>query len=196
MFTHTRNSVRFNSIATPVLSITIEYGFKQKLNDSLLISKLPTLLIKRQTFGTSVYMCIGLEMKWIPICTALDFCLGRFWSCARQWYSRQQRISFQAKLNNFCGKQLSHNCVVPENIYTHPKEGWWKFQREVGFPKHNFLEEGMTLKWNFQRVGGRGLSYKTFCERCMDVFWNNTFGNVISMMNLEMVLKLKMKIVI
>ena len=45
-------------------------------------------------------------------------------------------------------------CVVPENIHTHPKEGYWKFQGEGGFQKPNFLKESMELKWNFQRGWG------------------------------------------
>ena len=34
----------------------------------------------------------------------------------------------------------------------------------------------MGLNWNFQR--GRGIqTKKTFCERGMDIFWNNTTGS-------------------
>ena len=40
-------------------------------------------------------------------------------------------------------------CVVPENIHVHPK-----FQGEGGFQKPKFLNESMTLKWNFRRGGG------------------------------------------
>ena len=39
-------------------------------------------------------------------------------------------------------------CVVPENIYTHPKE----FRGGGGSQKSNFLKESMKLNWNFQRV--------------------------------------------
>ena len=45
-------------------------------------------------------------------------------------------------------------CVVPENIHTHPKEGSWKFQGGRGFQKPNFLKESVALKWNFQRGWG------------------------------------------
>ena len=46
------------------------------------------------------------------------------------------------------------DCVVPENIHAHPKEGLRKFQRGGGFQKLYFLKESMTLKWNFRRGGG------------------------------------------
>ena len=50
-------------------------------------------------------------------------------------------------------------CVVPENIHAHPKEGLRKFQGGGGFQKPNFLNESMTLKWNFRRGGGFNLIF-------------------------------------
>lgn len=48
-------------------------------------------------------------------------------------------------------------CIVPENIPTHSMEGCWKFQGGPGgVQKLNFLNESMTLEWNFWRGGGRG----------------------------------------
>ena len=69
------------------------------------------------------------------------------------------------------------DCVVPENIHAHPKEGLRKFQRGGGFQKLYFLKESMTLKWNFRRGGGFKL--KTFRGRDMDIFRNNTFRNLV-----------------
>ena len=51
-------------------------------------------------------------------------------------------------------------CVVPENIHAHPKEGQRKFQGGGGFQKPNFLNESMTLKWNFQRGEEGGFNVK------------------------------------
>ena len=65
------------------------------------------------------------------------------------------------------------NCVVPENIHTHPKEGEWKFQGGWGFKSPIFLKESMTLKMEFPE--GVGFKLKiTFRGRGMDIFWNNT----------------------
>ena len=60
----------------------------------------------------------------------------------------------------------------PENIHTHPKEGYWKFQGGGGFHKLNLLRENMVLKCNFPR--GEGFKLKIFRGRGMDIFWNNT----------------------
>ena len=44
------------------------------------------------------------------------------------------------------------DCVVPENIHTHPKEG--HSEGEGGSQKPNFLKESMKLNWKFQGGGG------------------------------------------
>ena len=44
-------------------------------------------------------------------------------------------------------------CVVPENIHTHPKDDHWKFRWGGGSQKPEFLRESMSQNWKFQ--GGR-----------------------------------------
>ena len=56
-------------------------------------------------------------------------------------------------------------CVVPENIYTHPKDGHWKFQGGGGSERPKFLKKSMKLNWNFQRAGG-AQSQKTIHGGC------------------------------
>jgi len=43
--------------------------------------------------------------------------------------------------------------VVPENIHTSPKEGYWKYQGMQGNSNtyHNYLEESMKQNRNFQK---------------------------------------------
>ena len=40
--------------------------------------------------------------------------------------------------------------MVPENIHTHPVDGYWKFQGGRG------LKKSMKLNWNFERGAGGG----------------------------------------
>jgi len=69
-------------------------------------------------------------------------------------------------------------CVVPENIHTHPKEGYWKFQGGGGFQKRNILKESMAQKWNFHKGWGVQAK-KTFRGRDVDIFWNNALSILI-----------------
>ena len=56
---------------------------------------------------------------------------------------------------SFLGYQQTFlQCVVPQNIHTHPMEGQWKFRGGGGLRSQNFFKESMGLNWNFQR-GGR-----------------------------------------
>ena len=48
----------------------------------------------------------------------------------------------------------SSNCMIPENIYIHPKKGHCKFRGGGGSQKPKFLKENMKLNWNFEEVGG------------------------------------------
>ena len=97
----------------------------------------------------------------------LGFC--SYWFLMREENQRTWRKTLGAGKNQ--------QCVVPENI--HPMEGYWKFQGGEGVQKPNFLNESMTLKWNFWRGGEFNL--KTFHGRGMDIFWNNTiFQRVVA----------------
>ena len=50
-------------------------------------------------------------------------------------------------------------CVVPENIHTHPKEGYWKFQGGGGVSKAQFFKEKYGTKMELpEEVGGGGSS--------------------------------------
>jgi len=50
--------------------------------------------------------------------------------------------------------------VAPENIHTHPKEGYWKFQEGRGVSKAKMFKGKMNQNWNFQR-SGVGLGTRT-----------------------------------
>jgi len=39
-------------------------------------------------------------------------------------------------------------CVIPENIDTHPLHGNWKFREWQGSQKPKILKESMKLNWN------------------------------------------------
>ena len=67
-------------------------------------------------------------------------------------------------------------CVVPEKIHAHPKEGLRKFQGGGGFKKPYFLKESMTLKWNFRRGGGGGVQTKKPSVRGAWIFSGTTQG--------------------
>ena len=68
------------------------------------------------------------------------------------------------------------DCVVPENMHTHPKEGHWKFQGGGGSPKSKRLKESMKLNFNFQGGGGGG-GGSMGGGGGMDILWNHTFPN-------------------
>jgi len=66
--------------------------------------------------------------------------------------------------------------VVPENIHTHPKEGYWKFKVGGGSQKPNFLRKVRT-KYKLStgiggKVGGRDSKQKAIHGRDMDISWN------------------------
>ena len=58
------------------------------------------------------------------------------------------------------GSHHCAQCVVPENIHTHPMDGSWKFSGGGvgGLKHHNFVKERMLLNWKFQR--GEGVQMK------------------------------------
>ena len=66
-------------------------------------------------------------------------------------------MSFSSVIFNAGGLRLFQHCVVPENIHTHPMEGYWKFHGVGLFQKPNFFNESMTLKGNFRMGGGLNL---------------------------------------
>ena len=65
-------------------------------------------------------------------------------------------------------------CVVPENIHTHPREGYWKFQGRGGSQNPKCLKECMNQYWNW----GGGSNQKSLYGRGMDFFWNTIFNAI------------------
>ena len=53
--------------------------------------------------------------------------------------------------------QVSRLYSTPENIYSHPEEGYRKFQGGRGDLKPTFLKESMSKNWNW--LGGGGGNY-------------------------------------
>lgn len=67
-----------------------------------------------------------------------------------------------------------------KNIYTHPMEGHRKFW------------EGGGLKGQFcGRGGGSEFKPKKFCDKVMDIFWNNTFLYFVSRISIVLPLRLE-----
>ena len=82
-----------------------------------------------------------LQLVWQPLTIILNK------------YDANLKKSIQSGVFEFA---MIMQCVVPEKIHAHPKEGLRKFQGGGGFKKPYFLKESMTLKWNFRRGGGGG----------------------------------------
>lgn len=52
---------------------------------------------------------------------------------------------------------MNIDCVIPENIHSCSKEGYWKFQKGGGLDKKKILKACMNQNWNSLRDwGGRG----------------------------------------
>ena len=61
-------------------------------------------------------------------------------------------------------------CVVPENIHTHPIEGNWR-----GISKPNlFFKKKYDPELEFPEGGRGGSNQTTFDGSGMDILWNNT----------------------
>ena len=75
------------------------------------------------------------------------------------------------------GFPIAFKLSVPENIHTHPMEGYWKFKgggdgrgRGGGSQRPSFFKASIELKWNFWR-GGRKKNIGG-----IDTFWNHTIS--------------------
>lgn len=72
--------------------------------------------------------------------------------------------------------------VVPENIHSSPKDGYWKYQGMQGISNtyHNLFRGKYEAKQEFpEELRGLGSNQKTPLWKGMDIFWNNTMWNKI-----------------
>ena len=62
---------------------------------------------------------------------------------------------FLAFVLNLCVSLSDKNCMVPENIHTYPREGYWKFQGEGGTQKSKSKSShrrGLDILWPEQQI--------------------------------------------
>ena len=110
--------------------------------------------LEQKYFKPSQYKPVYIQ--WIT-----DFSNPRFFKTSDNFLSQTHIFTLDFSISPIFPNPLwfslevwNQDCVVPENIHTHPLEGHWKGGGGGGSQRPKYIRESMGLNWKFQ-AGGR-----------------------------------------